>query len=150
MKNLLIFVLAIVVALTFSACANAVVHEFRGLEADKFSIDVPNGWTVATEGKSILDSNFPGGTVTITDGTSTITFLFADSEGLYAPTFAIAVAGALGGSDPVENGDGDFEITYAKNGVATNARTQLWGNLGVVMESQSDFSSILSILETLN
>jgi hypothetical protein len=153
MKNLLVLVLVMVMALTLGACACATVNEFNGFAVHGFSIDVPAGWFV-TENKESNKYGFnsPDGSITVArmGGSESITFLYASSEGLYAATFAAAIAGLLGDIIPVENGDGDFKFSYTKNGFETDVLTRHIGHLGIVMESKSGFDDILSILETLN
>jgi hypothetical protein len=153
MKNLIVLVLVMVVALTLCAGAHAAVHEFNGFAVRGFSIDVPADWFV-TEDKdgNKFDFNSPDGSITIarTGGADSITFLYASSEGLDKATFARMVSGQLEGSSPVENNDGYFEFTYTKDGVETDVLTGHIGHLGIVMESKSGFEDIMSILETLN
>ncbi|MCL1875012.1 MAG: hypothetical protein FWF87_01980 [Synergistaceae bacterium] len=153
MKNFLVLMLVLVLALTFCAGAQATVQTFNGFAVHGFSLDVPAGW-FASENKDSnkFDFNSPDGSITIArmGGAESITFLYASSEGLYEATFAEAIAGLMNGSDPVENGFGDFEFSYTKGGEKTNVLTRHISHLGIVMESKSGFDDILSILETLN
>jgi hypothetical protein len=152
MKKSLMLVLVIAATLTFSACTHAVLYEFKEFASHGFSLDVPDGWFV-TEDKfsNRYDFNSPDGAIIIgrVGGTELITFLYTSQEALYGPTFASSIAHSIKGSDPVENGRGDFEFTYVHNGVETNVRTRHIGHLGIVMESRNDFDDILPMLETL-
>ena len=155
MRNLfaLVLVLVLAAALTFCAAAHAVVHEFKGFAVHGFSVDVPPGWYVTqdTEGNK-FDFNSPHGSITVakTGGSESVTFLYASSEGLSAPTFATMVAGLVDGSTPVQNVYGGYEFTYTAGGEQINVETRHVSHLGIVMESKSGFEDILSILETLN
>ena len=152
MKNLLILVLIMVMTLTFCMGAQAKVYEFNDFAVNGFSIDVPAGWFVTEDNSNNkFDFNSPHGSVSVArmGGTELITFLYASSEGMYGPTFASAIAAQLEGSNLVDNGDGDFQFTYTKNGVEIIVRTRHIGHLGIVMETQNGFDDIQSILGTL-
>jgi hypothetical protein len=153
MKNLLVFVLVVVVVLTLGMGAHAAKLEFKEFAVHGFSLDLPDGW-LATENKqgNAFDFNSPDGAIVIApvNGFGSITFLYANSEGLYARTFAEMIAGLVGGSTPKESDNGDFEFTYVKGGTEISVRTRHVGHLGIVMESTNGFDNILSVLETLN
>ena|GEM_PF-2235969 len=152
MKKLLILTLVMLITGAFICGAQAAVYEFKEFAAHGFTLDVPDGWFV-TEDKfsNKFDFDSPDGAIIIgrIGGTELITFLYVSHEASYGNTFAKAISQGIEGSDPVENGDGDYLFKYNENDVEINVRTQTVGHLGIVMESQNGFDEILAMLETL-
>ena len=152
MKKLFILALVMAITMAFDGRAQAAVYEFKEFASHGFSLDVPDGWFV-TEDKfsNKFDFDSPDGAIIIgrIGGTELITFLYVSHETLYGDTFAKEISSGLEGSDPMENGDGDFVLTYNENDVETSVRTRIIGHLGIVMESQNGFDEMLVMLETL-
>jgi len=153
MKKFLVIALLVVMTLAFCSFANAVVYEFKEFAVHGFSIDAPEDWTVSNEGEGKFDKDFPGGVVYMSspDGSTSMTFLYASSEGLDARSFAWFVAGHIEEdcSDPVENGYGGYEFSYTENGGKINIQTRHVGHLGIVMKSEYGFDDFMPILDTL-
>jgi len=122
----------------FGVTAHAAKQSFYG-----FSIDVPIGW------QAVEDKGEYSVTITAPDGAESIKFKHASREFISAYTFAQSAAYDVGGSDPVEAADGDFEFVFTDNGIKTNARTKHVESWGIVLMSKSgNFDRVTAILNS--
>jgi hypothetical protein len=135
----IIFVLAVVVILTFGTSAHSAMHIFQDFAVHGFSIDVPADWMVVVSENEIL--------IISPDKQESIKFVYAHREGMDPPRFARTASELLEGSEPEEIEGGDFLFTFKEDGVQFNGRTRHLLNLGIVMKSKSNFDNILSILD---
>jgi len=138
MKKLLVIALVLAVTLVFSVAALAAKQSFYG-----FSIDVPNGW------QAIEDKGDYSVTISALDGSESIKFKHASREFTSAHSFAQSAAYDVGGSNPVEAIDGDFEFEFMDNGVKVFALTKHIESWGIVMMSKNaDFDRVKAILSS--
>ena len=98
-----------VMAVLFSAvCAFGAVQDFG-----KFTLDIPEGWTAAQDGSTVV--------VTKNDNTAAMSMTFDSAEGASLEELAAAFAKELNASDPKPTGDGDYTFAFKnQNGVDSN------------------------------
>jgi len=134
MKNLLVLVMIVVIALCTTA--HAAVQNMNGW----FSIDVPAGWTVHQAEEELFVS------ITSLDGSGIVTFEYASVEEMDSRQFADNKSGSLGGSSPVEIERGEYEFVLTDG---TLVRAFMVGSVGIVIKTQYGFESIYDMLKTL-